>query len=378
MQALAKALGDPQDSFRSVLIAGTNGKGSVARMLSAMMPKAGLYTSPHLRKLNERIRIGSDEISDSDLKAIFEHVKRVADSTTDLLYPPTYFEIVTAISFCYFREQRVSFAVLEVGLGGRLDATNIVRQDVSVITAIGLDHQEFLGDTLQQIAGEKAGIIKGHEPVVIGPQADLDVIRNRAGVNLVVAGAPGRVESLGGGYFEIDIDVHKGLRPGLPGRHQIDNALVAVRTAECLDLDANDIRRGIDTATWPGRLERVEGAPPFILDGAHNLPAMEALARFLGEFYPDGVWMIFGAMADKQIEQMLKAIGPHVQQAIFTRVQSSRAKEPGELQSLIKNSVVKTTVSEAISYARTYAPAGSTIVVCGSLYLIGEARAVLQ
>ncbi|MBI2149875.1 MAG: bifunctional folylpolyglutamate synthase/dihydrofolate synthase, partial [Acidobacteria bacterium] len=151
MRALAAALGNPQDAFRSVLIAGTNGKGSVAKLLSAMMPEAGLYTSPHLVRLNERIRIEEREISDPDLKAVFDRVKEAAARAKDLLYPPTYFEIVTAMAFLYFRD-RVKFAVLEAGLGGRLDSTNIATQDVSVITSIGFDHQEFLGTTIEAIA----------------------------------------------------------------------------------------------------------------------------------------------------------------------------------------------------------------------------------
>src|SRR5437773_2607679 len=179
MRALARALGDPQNSFRSVLIAGTNGKGSVARLLSAMMPEAGIYTSPHLQRLNERICIGERQIQDQELKTVFDEVKAAAAVAKDLLYPPTYFEIVTAMAFLYFRD-RVKFAVLEVGLGGRLDATNIVKQDGSVITSIGLAHQEFLRITIEEIAAEKAGIIKATERVIIGPMADLPAIRDKA------------------------------------------------------------------------------------------------------------------------------------------------------------------------------------------------------
>src|SRR5215468_6798892 len=186
MRALAAALGNPQEAFRCVLIAGTNGKGSVAKLLSSMMPEAGLYTSPHLVRLNERIRIGEREIADQDLNEVFEAVKYAASTAKDLLYTPTYFEMVTAMAFLYFRD-RVKFAVLEVGLGGRLDATNIVEQDVSVITSIGIDHQQFLGNTIEEIAAEKAGIIKAREPVVIGPSADLPIIREKAGARLIVA-----------------------------------------------------------------------------------------------------------------------------------------------------------------------------------------------
>jgi len=375
MRALARALGDPQNSFRSVLIAGTNGKGSVARLLSAMMPEAGIYTSPHLQRLNERICIGERQIQDQELKTVFDEVKAAAAVAKDLLYPPTYFEIVTAMAFLYFRD-RVKFAVLEVGLGGRLDATNIVKQDVSVITSIGLDHQEFLGTTIEAIAAEKAGIIKATERVIIGPMADLPAIRDKAGARLIRAGGLEKnVRSLGEGYFEMDIGQHRNLRPRLAGRHQIDNVAVAVRTAECLGIPERDIMRGVNTATWPGRLERIG---KFLLDGAHNAAAATALAAFLEEFYPQGVWMIFGAMADKQFGEMITILRPHVHQFIFTKTQSSRAKDPGDLQGLVAGSRVEPFVSNAIQFARASAPADTTIVICGSLYLLGEARLVLK
>lgn len=375
MRALAKALGNPQDNFGSVLIAGTNGKGSVATFLSAMMPEAGLYISPHLSRLNERIRIGENQISDEDLKIVFEQVNAAIADAKDLLYPPTYFEMVTAMAFLYFRD-RVKFAVLEVGLGGRLDATNVVNQKVSVITSIGLDHQEYLGNTIDRIAAEKAGIIKNEEPVVIGPAADLPPIRERAGPRLIRAvDVETKVRSLGGGYFEIDAGRHRNLRPRLPGRHQIENVLIAVRAAECLGLSESGIARGINTATWPGRLEKIG---MFLLDGAHNEAAATALAAFLNEFHPDGVWMIFGAMADKQFEEMIAILRPHVRQFIFTKPQTSRAKDPADLQKLVTGSHVEPSAAAAISYVQAHAPAHTTVLICGSLYLIGEARAVLE
>jgi dihydrofolate synthase / folylpolyglutamate synthase len=361
MRALAAALGNPQSAFRCVLIAGTNGKGSVAKLLSSMMPEAGLYTSPHLERLNERIQIGGNEISDENLKEVFEAVKHAASTTKTLLYPPTYFEIVTAMAFLYFRD-RVKFAVLEVGLGGRLDATNIVEQDVSVITSIGMDHQEFLGNTIEAIAAEKAGIIKSSEPVVVGPTADLPVIRERAGSRLIVP-EPG------------DLQKYPNLHPRLLGRHQTENIAVALRTAECLGIPEADVVRGVNSATWPGRLEKIGR---FLLDGAHNVPAAEALAAFLEEAHPEKVWMIFGAMADKQYEAMLGLLKPHAQQIIFTRPQSNRAKDPAELQSLVAGSLVIPNAGEAIQYARQHASAQQTILICGSLYLIGEVRGLLN
>ena len=382
MQSLAAALGNPHEAFDSILIAGTNGKGSVARMLSGMKPDAGFYTSPHLARLNERIRIGNEEIGDSDLKDVFEQVKAAISTAQGLLYPPTYFEIVTAMAFLYFRD-RVKFAVLEVGLGGRLDATNIVRQKVSVITTIGLDHQQFLGSTLEQIAGEKAGIIKGDEPVVIGPDADYASIRERADRRLFPTQRIFReMRPLGSGYFEVDvrtpIRAYKSLRPGLAGRHQVENAIIAIRAAECLGWTADEIRHGIETAVWPGRLERFAGRPAFILDGAHNPHAAKALANHLAEYCPDGVWMIFGVMSDKKHEDMIALLSPHVRQWIFTRPGSARAREPAELAAPVESGVVEPDVRAAIAYARANAPEGTTVVVCGSLFLIGDARNMLN
>jgi dihydrofolate synthase / folylpolyglutamate synthase len=361
MRALAAALGNPQNEFGSVLIAGTNGKGSVAKLLSSMMPAAGLYTSPHLVRLNERICIGDREISDEDLKDVFETVKDAAAKAKDLLYPPTYFEIVTAMAFIYFRG-RVDFAVLEVGLGGRLDATNIVEQQVSVITSIGMDHQEFLGDSIEAIAAEKAGIIKGKEPVVIGPSADLPPIRERGGARLVRA-------------VDLDFGKYPELRPRLPGRHQMENIAVAIRAAECLGVSQDDIVCGVNSATWPGRLERIGR---FLLDGAHNIDGARALARFLEEFHPEGVWIIFGAMADKQYEEMINVLKPHARRFVFTKPQNNRAKDPIDLQAFAPDSHAENALADAISYAQKNAPPGSTILICGSLYLIGEARSMLQ
>jgi len=360
MRALSAALGNPHDTFDCVLIAGTNGKGSVAQLLSSMIPEAGVYTSPHLVRLNERIRIGKQEISDEDLNLLFQEVRQAASNAKDLLYPPTYFELVTAMAFLYFRD-RVKFAILEVGLGGRLDATNIVEQDVSVITSIGIDHQQFLGDTIEKIAAEKAGIIKRLEPVVVGPSADLPVIREKAADRLIVA-------------KDEDLQRYQDLHPKLLGHHQVENIAVAIRCAECLGIRATDIVRGVNSATWPGRLERIGR---FLLDGAHNVSAATALAEFLKEFYPEGVWIVFGAMADKQVEEMISKLKQCARQFIFTRAQSSRSKDPIELQRLVPGSRAASTVAEAIQQARLEVPADATVVICGSLYLVGEARHLL-
>jgi dihydrofolate synthase / folylpolyglutamate synthase len=382
MQMLMDHLDNPQRSFRSILVAGTNGKGSVASMLSAMIPGSGLYTSPHLVKLNERIRIGSQEISDADLQAVYEQVFRAASEAKNLVYPPTYFELVTAMAFLYFKG-RTNFAVLEVGLGGRLDATNVVRQDASVITSIGLDHQEFLGNMLDQIATEKAGIIKGHEPVIIGPEAEQDPICQQAGEHLFRTRHFHRTErSLGGGRYELDlvtpIRQYKGLRPLLLGRHQLDNVVVAVRAAECVKVPKERIEHGVNTAVWPGRLEVVPGTPSFLLDGAHNEMACGVLAEFLKEFHPGGVRIIFGCMGDKNYEAMLNLLKPQAREIIFTRGTNARFIEPSALLKLAPGARVEPSLTDAIAYVRTAASPEETVLVCGSLYLIGEARVLLQ
>jgi dihydrofolate synthase/folylpolyglutamate synthase len=382
MHLLMDHLDNPQRTFHSILVAGTNGKGSVASLLAAMIPGAGLYTSPHLVKLNERIRIGNQEISDADLQAVYEQVFRAASEAKNLVYPPTYFELVTAMAFMYFKG-RTNFAILEVGLGGRLDATNVVRQDVSVITSIGFDHQEFLGNTLDQIATEKAGIIKGHEPVVIGPEAELDPICQQAGEHLFRTKHFHRTDkAIGGGRYELDVVTpireYKGLRPLLAGRHQLDNVVVAIRAAECVKVPKERIEHGVNTAVWPGRLETIPGHPNFLLDGAHNEMACGVLAKYLKEYYPGGMRMIFGCMRDKKYEEMLTLLRPHAREMILTKGSSTRFIEPSALLELVPGAHVEPALPEAIAYARAKASPEETILVCGSLYLIGEARVLLQ
>jgi dihydrofolate synthase/folylpolyglutamate synthase len=346
-----------------------------------MIPDAGLYTSPHLVRLNERIRIGRVEIPDADLEAAYDEVQAAIARTPNLPYPPTYFEIVTAMAFAYFRD-RVGFAVLEVGLGGRLDATNVVRQSVSVITSIGMDHEQFLGSTLAAIAAEKAGIIKHGEPVVVGPDAESEPIRSRAGERLFATKHVARqVRPLGAGYFEVDVRTpireYLGLRPPLAGRHQVDNMIAAIRAAECLKLSREAIERGIAHAVWPGRLERIEDDPPFLLDGAHNPHAARALAGFLAESYPEGLQMILGTMSDKRHEEMLACLVPHARRVIFTKAQTGRARDPEELRALVDGSLAFPALEDALRAAKDFDNRGAPILICGSLFLIGEARALL-
>ncbi len=389
IRTLLGAMGHPQRDFSSALVAGTNGKGTVARWLSAMVPGSGLYTSPHLSRLNERIAVAGVEVSDEDLDRAFQAVEEaVGNVAPDLLYPPTFFEKATAMALCHF-SGRVSCAVLEVGMGGRLDATNVVDQDVSLITSIGFDHQEHLGSSLDRIAEEKAGIIKANEPVVVGRDvAAYTGIASGARARLIDASSEvrSRLRHLARGSFEVDLETpirtYDGLRPRLVGRHQVDNLCVAVRAAECLEVagwpvDRESIRNGADTATWPGRLERVEGRPSFLLDGCHNLSAASAVAAFLEEFHPEGVWMIFGAMQEKDYAGMIRLLAPHLRGCIFTRPEGPRAVQASELASLLPGAMATADLEEAIELARERAREEDTVLVAGSLYLVGEARRLL-
>jgi dihydrofolate synthase/folylpolyglutamate synthase len=388
IETLCSELGHPHRSFRSVLVAGTNGKGSVAQWLAGMVDGAGLYTSPHLEQLNERISIRGSRIDDSDLQIVADQVRAAAGrSRRRLLYPPTYFERVTAMAFCYF-QSRVRHAVLEVGLGGRLDATNVVSQDVSVITNIGLDHQEHLGATTAEIAFEKAGIIKESEPVVVGPRCRYPAIRDRAGDRLIEAGPPGlRVREIGDGSFEFDlatpVRLYRGIRPSLAGRHQVENAVVAIRAGECLEaagwpIDADSIVSSIQSSFWPGRLERVSGDLPLLLDGAHNPDAARALAGYLDDCHPEGVCLIFGAMSGKDCPGILLPLVPCATRVILTKPDNDRAIEPAELAPLVPGAEVTRSLAEALSLAERVRRRGETVLVAGSLFLVGEARSLVS
>lgn len=387
IQWLCEELGHPERAFRSTLIAGTNGKGSVAWWLAGMVPGSGLYVSPHLERLNERISIGGSQIEDDDLRSLMGEVDNaVQRSKARFLYPPTYFERVTAIAFCYF-SNRTPYVVLEVGLGGRLDATNVVTQDVSVITSIGRDHQEHLGPTLGHIAYEKAGIIKQHEPVLVGKCCDYEVISARAGNRLIRTSTPEpQVTDLGGGFYEFDLQTdvrsYAGVRPGLAGRHQLDNAVLSIRAAEALEragwpVSESAIVASLARGEWPGRLEQVPGDPPVILDGAHNPDAAIEVARYLSTAYPHGVCLIFGVMKAKDYGPMIDCLLPHASTVIFTQARNSRSVSARDLLPMAPGALVAGTVQEALVLARHHRRGSEPVLVTGSLFLVGEARALL-
>jgi dihydrofolate synthase/folylpolyglutamate synthase len=400
---LAKNLGHPEQKYPSIHIAGTNGKGSTAAFLESILRHAGyrtgLYTSPHLERINERIRVNGDEIPDAAFAAVFSGIQRtieqlLADGT--LWAHPTFFECMTAIAFVHFAEAGVEFAVFETGLGGRLDATNILTPKVSVITHIDFDHENFLGHSLREIAGEKAGIIKPGVPVVIAGQRDeaREVLVAKAHEQ----GSP-VIETLGAFEIESQEIVNGRVRaalqeiatgtlfdiaPQLAGRFQLQNALNAVAAARLLRsqgarIDDAAVEMGIATAAWPGRIEKVHSHPDIYLDGAHNPSAARELATFLQEnFSGRKLFLIFGALRDKAVDEIAGILFPLASEVIFTEPRSSRSISAAQLAEIAAHHAAKSEIipnaEQALSAALAKAAPTDVICITGSLYLVGDLR----
>lgn len=400
---LLERLGDPHRVSPAVIVAGTNGKGSTSCMIESIARRAGLstglFTSPHLVTIEERIRIDGVPIARDRFTAIAGTVRHAAESLVDegaLPAPPTFFEQVTAIAFCAFAERRPDLVVLEVGMGGRLDATNIVNPLVAVVTRIAVDHEKYLGPTLAAIAAEKAAVIKpgvaaviAHQSVeALGPLMErclaCDVLPVFAGEAVVHHNENGRFTF----SYETEADRYERVSLGLRGRHQIENATVAVHAAEALRAAGLGIPRsaivdGLASATWPGRLELVLGAPPVLLDGAHNESGAAALRAYLDEFCHYPITLVFGVMDDKRVVGMADALFPAARTVVLTRPGSHRAADPAELAAILPAAggggrpVVTSTVEEALAWAFHATPRDGVICVAGSLYLVGDVKARL-
>ncbi len=376
IRAVLDALGNPQQSFRSIHVAGTNGKGSTCSMIEAALRGAGihtgLFTSPHLIEPTERIRIDGLDVTPEQFRRAFTVVHEAADKL-DLDSHPTYFETVTAMGFWLFRELRVETAVIEVGLGGRLDATNVIEPILTVITPVDFDHESYLGNTVESIAAEKAGILKRGVPAVFAkqrPEAAAVLDRRARELEIEVT----RAESFDTRDLEIDArgSTMNGIRCPLAGEHQIDNAITAILALVQLDVDP----RGIEDVKWPGRLELVAPNPDIILDGAHNPAGARALARYLERFYSHRkIWMIYGAMRDKSIEEIAGILFPVARELIFTAPENPRAIRPAALLEIAGRGEAALNIAAALDLVRGRADADDVIVITGSLFLVGEARA---
>jgi dihydrofolate synthase/folylpolyglutamate synthase len=377
-ELLLHALDNPERSFTVVQIAGTNGKGSTAAMLHSICRAAGmrtgLYTSPHLVSITERIVVNGDEITETEFA---RHASTVRAAAEDLLARheiealPTFFEQLTAIALIAFREADVELAILETGLGGRLDSTTAANATIVGITPIAMDHEDYLGDTLASIAAEKAAIIRPGATAVIAKQKPeaLKVLLERCAEVGVV---PSLATTIG---YE---NVHLSLR----GKHQLQNASVAIRMAEALGVSRTSIIRGLETAQHPGRLELIQHQPAFLLDGAHNPAGAQALRDYLEEFGDRPLTLVFGAMRDKKLDQIADILFPIADCLILTPIDNPRAASVETLAPLGRQfcrGVVIESISsaEAVRTAITQTPINGLICVTGSLYLIGETRPMI-
>ncbi|HTC57287.1 MAG TPA: folylpolyglutamate synthase/dihydrofolate synthase family protein [Candidatus Sulfotelmatobacter sp.] len=417
VRVLLAALDHPERRFPSVLIAGTNGKGStaatVASILRASGVKTGLYTSPHLVRINERIQVNGEEISDDDFASLQGKVDKVAEelvALAELPWHPSFFEMMTAMAFEHFAREKVELAVLEVGMGGRLDATNVVEPLVSVITDISLDHQKFLGNTVGEIAREKVGIIRPGGTVVTLPQQPEanDVIGNtilelgaRAvnAVPYVPPVSPGSTQYLVPGAEQRDFVYRYPLavlgeeilvESPLVGRHQLRNVALAIAAAVELNqqgfvgITAESIERGVRETRWPGRFQMIAarpGWPEMVIDVAHNPAGAWALRSALSERYEDcPLIFVFGAMRDKAISEMAEILFPLAEGVIATRPENPRAASPEEIQQAASRTGVEVEAVEdvklALERARVLAGPGTVIIITGSIYLVGEVMSI--
>ena len=395
IQQILSRLGNPQHGYACIHVAGTNGKGSVASFLASILNasgyKVGLYTSPHLVRFNERIRIDNQQIADENVVSAYRAVTEVSGGDRE----PTFFEYTTAMALYEFGRQAVDWAVVETGMGGRLDATNVLKPAVSIITNVSLEHQSYLGATLAEIAGEKGGIIKSHTPVVtaVSQPSAISVLENLASdlsaplFRLKKDFRVRRNADHSFSYYGLD-HVWKGITTSLTGSHQVENAALVLAACELLNrsnitISIEQIQAGLGSTRWPGRLEVVSDHPMIILDGAHNLNASKELAKYLKtELKGRRITLVIGILEDKPYAEILGHLLPACSRVILTSPKIDRALSVDALYPVAAalTADVRTIpdVSRAVSFAVQNARPDEVICVAGSLYVVGEAKAFLN
>jgi dihydrofolate synthase / folylpolyglutamate synthase len=404
IRTLLAALGNPQNNYLKVQVAGTNGKGSVCAFLDSICNtvgiKTGTFTSPHLVTITERIRINGHDISEDDFARHSTRVRETADvllAAGNLEFCPTFFEQITAIALIAFVDASVEIAILETGLGGRLDATTAANAEIAAITRIDLDHQEYLGETIQEIAAEKAAIIHSNSKVVVGKQDDdaMSVISSFCSKLGIVPTteyetAIWAVNTLKGSadiLLRTKNELYDDLDLGLSGRHQIENARIAVLLSEVITNDfgfhitVENVLDGLEQAHHFGRLEYTGR---FLYDGAHNVGGAKALAAYLDEFEKRPITIIFGSMREKNVAEILKVLAPLATKIVFTEGSNIRSLSYYELLELLPADVLREgtfatdNVTSAIDIAETITPEDGIILVTGSLYLVGDVKKILS
>jgi dihydrofolate synthase/folylpolyglutamate synthase len=403
VQRLLDALGNPELEFKSLHIAGTKGKGSVSAMLASVLNAAGyrtgLYTSPHVHSFRERIQVVEAPIPEADFARLAAQLRVVADADKEL----TTFEVATALAFAHFAQTGVDVAVVEVGLGGRLDATNVILPAVAVISTIGHDHMHILGKTLAQIAGEKAGIIKEGVPVVSAPQARaaLEVIEHTAAQKHAPLHVVSQEWHWQGTHHALECQQFSASRRAgnpapyeplsyedlclpLLGKHQLRNAAVVLETIEVLrgegiPVSEQAVRQGLRRVIWPARFEIMGRSPYFIVDGAHNVDSARVLVRALQEYFPGTrPWFVLGILSDKDIPAILHQLLPHGQRVTFVRPRHPRAADPLQLQDEAAHYGIATEIVEDVGDATRRAlqqvSPGGLVLATGSFTTAGAAR----
>ena len=391
---ILKGLGNPQNRFPSIHIAGTNGKGSIASGIASILKasgyRVGLYTSPHLVRFNERIQTNGKEISNTRVAGAYNAVRNVHYGPRE----PTFFEFATAMALHEFSEQQVDWGIIETGMGGRLDATNIIKPSVCVISNISLEHKSYLGNTIAEISAEKGGIIKRGIPVVTGVRqkravSTIEGIARSKRAPLFRFGKDFRIRrnpDRGFNYHGLK-NSWKDLNTNLIGRHQVDNAAITLAVCEILKqqgatITENSLRQGIGNIQWPGRLEVVSQKPMIILDGAHNLVAARTLAHFLAtEIHPKRIVMVLGMLDDKPYKAMLQSLVPQCAKLVLTRPVIDRALSPEalfeEARHLNQHIDLLPDVESAVKHAVQSAGSRDVVCIAGSLYVVGEAKQAL-
>ncbi len=390
---ILSVIGNPHEFLKTVHIGGTNGKGSVAAMLSHILKaagyKVGKYTSPHLISFTERITINEEKITDAEVSDLVDSIRQSLDAV-DPKRTFTFFDFTTALAFEYFRKNNVDVALIEVGLGGRLDSTNVLNPLISVITNVALDHMNYLGEDILRIAREKAGIIKKGVPVVTGAK-DLParIIEETAKMNDCSVYIMGRdfsyerKETQTMSYSGLSIKLND-VFVNLKGDHQLGNAAIALCTAELLSMlgfgmDQREVYAGLSQVTWPGRLQITKEKPTIILDGAHNVDGIRTLVNFLKKQFPDRKrLLIFGVMKDKEYEKMLEELLPSVDEVIFTSSTNERALLPESMKKFAPKAVIANDAARALKKVKSMSEENDVIIITGSLYLIGECMAIID
>lgn len=395
IRSLLESLGNPHLSFPSILIGGTNGKGSTCAILAEILTRAGyrtgLYTSPHMERFTERIRVDGKEVESEKMAELVERLRIVVENRG--IGEVTFFELVTAMAFLHFAEEGIDIGVVEVGMGGRLDATNILDPIITIVTTVSKDHEEFLGRKIEEIAEEKGGIIRKGIPLITGAKGRalkvLKRIVEEKGAHLKVAGKDFHIRERGEGLFDYHgTGIYRSLELSLKGRHQILNASLAVSAVESLAekgfrIDERAVREGLKGVRWPGRLELLDmGGKRILLDAAHNPSGARALRAYLTTFPCRDLYLVVGMMRDKRIRDFLRPFAQLARSVILTQPKGERAASVETLLAISRaynqNSTGIRDVEEALEYGLELTGKEDLLCVTGSIFLLGEAKAWLR